>query len=87
MHDDESIENIFLRVGKIVNTMRGLGENIEDYVVIEKNLRSISPNFDAKIFTIEEIQDLKSLTLEQLHGILISYEMRKGDTSGVKAAL
>lgn len=32
---------------------------------------------DFKFYAIEEMQDLKSLTLHQLHGILTEFEMRK----------
>lgn len=72
MHENEIIENFFLRVDDIVSTMRGFRDNIE-YVAFSQNIfRSLTPNFNAKVFSIKEMQDLKSLTLE-LHGILIAY--------------
>lgn len=44
--------------------------------------------FDSKIFAIEERSDLDTITMDELHGILTSYEMRteQEDTSGKEAA-
>ena len=39
-------------------------------------LRSLSLKYDAKVSAIEESRDLTKLTMEELHGILIAYEMR-----------
>lgn len=84
VHDDKIIARFFLRVDNIINTMRGLGDKIESFAIIEYILRSLTPNFDAKISAIEEIRDLKRITLELIHGILIAYVMRKGNTSEIR---
>ena len=39
-------------------------------------LRSLPLRYDAKVSTIEESRDLTTLTMDELHGILIAYEMR-----------
>ena len=39
-------------------------------------LRSLPLRFDPKISSIEEIKDLDNLKMDELHGILIAYEMR-----------
>lgn len=40
-------------------------------------MRYLLPNrFNAKVLSLEEIQYLSKLTMNQLHGTLISYEMR-----------
>jgi len=36
------------------------------------------------VSSIEEMQDLRNLIVEKLHGIIISYEMRKGGPSDTK---
>ena len=64
------------RVDEVVNTMRGLGEVIDESKVVEKILRSLSTRFDSKVLAIEEISDLDTLKKDALHGILIAYEMR-----------
>lgn len=81
MHNDESVANCFLRVYEIVNCMKNLGEEIKEAVVVENVLRSLSPRFESKVSTIEEKENLRNLTMSQLHGILTAYEMRKGGPS------
>jgi hypothetical protein len=63
-------------VDEIVNTIRGLGEKVEESMIVQKVLRSLPLRFDAKVSSIEEMKDLDSLTMDELHGILIAYEMR-----------
>eukprot|EP00253_Pinus_taeda_P010413 PITA_10413 len=81
MHNDESVANYFLRVDEIFNCMKNLGEEIKEAVVVEKVLRYFSPKFESKVSTIEEKENLRNLTMSQLHGILTAYEMRKGGPS------
>ncbi|KAH9330786.1 hypothetical protein KI387_002894, partial [Taxus chinensis] len=70
MSDDESIVTYFLRVDKVVNTMKGLGEDVKEEVVVQKILRSLTPKFDSKVSTIEEAKDLTLLKMDELHGTL-----------------
>jgi len=78
MHNDECVANYFLHVDEIVNCMKNLGEEIKEAVVVEKVLRSLSPRFESKVSAIEEKENLRNLTMSQLHEILTAYEMRKG---------
>ncbi|KAH9322811.1 hypothetical protein KI387_017450, partial [Taxus chinensis] len=59
MREKESIVAYLLRVDQVVNTMRGLGKEVKEEVVVQKVLRSITPKFDPKVFVIEEAKDLK----------------------------
>ena len=77
MHSDESIASFFLCLDDIVNHMRNLGETITDTTLVEKVLRSLTSKFESKVSAIEERQDLQTLTIVQLHGILTAFEMRK----------
>ena len=77
MHSDESVASFFLRLDDIVNQMRNLGETITDTTLVEKVLRSLTSKFDSKVSAIKERQDLQTLTVVQLHGILTTFEMRK----------
>jgi hypothetical protein len=45
-------------------------------MIVQKMLRSLPLIFDAKIFVIEEIKDFDKLLMDELHGILITYEKR-----------
>ena len=84
MHNQESITSFFLCLDDIVNHMRSLGETITDTTLVEKVLRSLTSKFESKVSAIEEKQDIQSLTIVQLHGILTTFEMRKGGSSEVK---
>eukprot|EP00253_Pinus_taeda_P012979 PITA_12979 len=86
MYNDESVANYFLRVDEIVNCMKNLGEEIKEAIVVEKVLRSLSPKFESKVSAIEEKENLRILTMSQLHGILTAYEMRKGGPSDRREA-
>jgi hypothetical protein len=64
-------------VDEIVNTIRGLSEKVEKPMIVKKVLRSLLLIFDAKVFSIEEMKDMEKPTMDELHGILTAYEMRK----------
>jgi len=78
MNEDESVSKFFLRVDKLVNAMRALGGKIkdDDTNLVQKILRSLPDRFNPKVSAIEEMSDLKTLTMDQLLGTLIAYEMR-----------
>jgi hypothetical protein len=40
--------------------------------------------YDAKVSTLEDRENLDKLTMDELHGILIAYEMRTGKISHQK---
>ena len=46
--------------------------------MVEKILRSLTSKFESKVSALEEKQDLQNITVVQLHGILTTYEMRRG---------
>jgi len=76
MNEEEDIGTYFLRVDEIVSTIRGLGEEMDETIIVQKMLRTLPSRFNPKIYAIEELKDLKMLTMDELHRILIAYEMR-----------
>ena len=76
MKEDEYVAAYFLQVDEVVNTMRGLGEKVENASLVQKILRSPPMIFDSKFSTLEERQDLDKLSMDELHGTLTAYEMR-----------
>jgi hypothetical protein len=78
MKDDEIVGKYFLRVEELVNAMKSLGEKFEDVVLVQKILISLPDRFNPKVSAIEELNDLKTLSFDQLLGALIAYEMRIG---------
>jgi len=86
MHNDESIASYFLCIDEVVNCMKNLGEEIKEVTLVEKVLRSLSAKFESKVSAIEEKQDLQTITMTQLHGILTAFEMRKRGSSYMREA-
>jgi hypothetical protein len=76
MKEDEDIVAYFLRVDETVNAIIGLGEEIEESVIVQKVLRSLPMRFNPKISALEERSDLNSIRMDELHGIFTAYEMR-----------
>ena len=86
MDDEEDIASYSLRVAEVVSSLKGLGENIEENTIVQKILRSLPNRFDSKVSAIKEMKDLDTLKMDELHGILIAYEMRKGIPNFKEAA-
>ena len=59
-----------------MNAIRGLGEEIKGSVIVQNILRSLPMRFYHNISALEERADLATLRKDELHGILIAYEMR-----------
>jgi hypothetical protein len=76
MKEDEDIIGYFLRVNEIVNAIIGLGEEIEESVIVQKVLRSLPMIFNPKISSLEERSYINSISMEKLHVIVTTYEMR-----------
>ena len=58
--------------------MRGLGQNVSDDEIIDKVLRTLPMVYNHKVSTLEDREDINKLTLDELYGILIAYELRIG---------
>jgi hypothetical protein len=54
MKEDEDIATYLLQVDKIVKNIKVLGVEVDEYVVVQKVLRSLPMRFDPKISTLEE---------------------------------
>jgi hypothetical protein len=76
MKEDEDITTYFLRFDEIVNAIIGLGEEIKESVILQKVLTSLPMRFNPKISTLEERSDPNSISMDELHGIFTTYEMR-----------
>jgi hypothetical protein len=76
MKEDEDIVASFLRVDEIMNSTKGLGEYIKGSIIVQRVLRSLPMIFDPNISSLEERAELDTLSMDELHGILTTYEMR-----------
>ena len=57
---------------------------MEEKEIVEKVLKSLPMIYNLNISTLEYREDLDKLTMEELYGILISYEMRIGQDNSQK---
>jgi len=62
-------------VDEIVNIINGLRVEFHKSMVVQKVLRSLPMIFDPKISSLEEREDLSTLSMDELHGIFTAYEM------------
>lgn len=76
MKEDETFSIFMLKVDEVVNHIQGLGESLEEKIVVKKVLRSLPRRFDPKITIIEEDKDLNTSKLIELYGTLTTFEMR-----------
>jgi hypothetical protein len=53
MKEGENIAIYFLRVDETVNEILGLGEEIKEFVIVQKVLISLPMRFNPKISTLE----------------------------------
>eukprot|EP00253_Pinus_taeda_P001846 PITA_01846 len=63
---------------EVTNMIIGLSEEVKEEMIVQKILRSLPMRFNAKVSAIEEMDNLKDLKMDQLHGTLIASEMRVG---------
>ena len=76
MKEEENIVEYILRVDAIVNAIRGIGGVIKEREVVEKVLRTLPTKYGSKVSTLQERYDLDLMTVDELHGIFTTYEMR-----------
>jgi hypothetical protein len=76
MKEHENIAAYFLRFDETMNAIIGMGEEIEESVIVQKVLRSLPMRLNPKISALEERSDLNSISMDELHGIFTTYEMR-----------
>ena len=49
-----------------VNTIRGLGEDIDEKVIVQKVLRTLPMRVNPKVCAIEEMRNLKKMAMDEL---------------------
>jgi hypothetical protein len=74
MKDGESVTEYCAKTMGISNKMRFHGEKMNDTVIVEKILRSLSSKFDYVACSIEESKDIEALSLDELQSSLLVYE-------------
>ncbi|MQM10138.1 hypothetical protein Taro_043024, partial [Colocasia esculenta] len=75
MSSVETISDMFVRLSKIINRLKALGKNYTDTEIVCKILRSLPPAWHTKATVIEDSKNLSNLTMEELIGSLMTYEI------------
>jgi hypothetical protein len=78
MDEKEDISTYLLRLDEVINAIIGLGEELNESLVVHKVLILLPVRYDVGVSAIEENRDLNKMTMKELHGSLIEYEMREG---------
>ena len=74
MSEDESFDSFYSKLNEVVIGKFNLGEKMEDSKVVRKILRSLPESFCAKVMAIEESKDLDEIKVQELVGLLQTYE-------------
>ncbi|XP_031259204.1 uncharacterized protein LOC116117308 [Pistacia vera] len=87
MKEDESVDAYFARTLIIANKMKIHGENMQQVVIIEKILRSMTSRFNYVVCSVEESNNLYTLTIDELQSSLLVHEQKMNGHEGDEHAL
>src|SRR3954462_6435459 len=76
MKNNDKVFEYISRVILIINEMKAYGETLSEQVIIEKILRSLTPQFDYIVVSIEHCKDLETMRIEKLQSSLEAQELR-----------
>jgi len=87
MKKRETVNNYFGRTLTIANKIKTHGDSISQTIINEKVLRSMTSKFDYVVCSIEESNDLNTLTIDELLSSLLVHEQRMNGQQGKEQAL
>ncbi|XP_016743097.1 uncharacterized protein [Gossypium hirsutum] len=73
---EEGINEMSDRFTHIINGLKALGKTYPNKEMVKKMLNSLPTSWEPKVMAIEESKDLNSLSLDELIGSLLTYEMK-----------
>lgn len=76
MKEGESVNAYFARVLSIANKMKAHGENMSETMITEKILRSMISKFNYVVCSIEESNNMTTMTIDELQSSLLVHEQR-----------
>lgn len=74
MKEGETIDDYFARTLSIANKMTAHGEKMDQTLVVEKILRSLTSKFNYVVCSIEESNDVTTLSIDELQSSLLVQE-------------
>ncbi|GAU25732.1 hypothetical protein TSUD_216620 [Trifolium subterraneum] len=81
MKEDESVNDYFARTLASANRMSAHGETLNHVSIVEKILISMTPKFNYVVCSIEQSNDVTTLSIDELQSSLIVQEQRRGRNS------
>ncbi|XP_028059067.1 uncharacterized protein LOC114262852 [Camellia sinensis] len=87
MKEGESVFDYFSRTMLITSKMYIQGEKMEDVIVVEKILRSMTTKFDYVVCSIEESNNMDELSIDELQSSLLVHEQKVNCTTSEEQAL
>jgi hypothetical protein len=76
MGENEFVNDYFARTLAIAYRMTSQGERVEQLTVVEKILRSMTPKYNYVVCSIEESNDVTTLSIDELQSSLLVHEGR-----------
>jgi gag-polypeptide of LTR copia-type len=77
MKDSEGVSDYITRGKIVVNQLKRNGENLIETKIVEKILISLTDAFKNIVCTIEELKNLKELSVDELVDSLMAHKQRK----------
>ena len=68
MDKDESVGSYVSKVQGLVHTMKACGEVMTERMIVEKVMRTLTPDFDHVIVAIQEAGNVATMQMEDLVG-------------------
>ena len=79
MKDSESIDDFSMKLTTIVTNIHSLGDKVEEIYVIKKFLRVVPLRFMQIVMSIEQFDDLKNMSVEEIVGCFMVHEAKLRD--------
>ena len=76
LKEGEKVDNFLGRILTVENKIKSNGETVEQSTVVGKILRSWTTKFNYVVCSIEESNDVSTLSIDELHGSLLVHEQR-----------
>ncbi|MBA0710962.1 hypothetical protein Golax_010203, partial [Gossypium laxum] len=73
---EKGIKEMSYRFTHIINSLKTLGKIYPNKEMVKNMLNSIPTSWEPKVMAIEESKDLNSLSLDELIGSLLTYDMK-----------
>lgn len=76
MKEGENVDEYFGRTLTIANKMKAHDKRMEQIVIVEKIIRSMKPRFDYVVCSIEESNNLATMTINELQSSLLVHQQK-----------